>query len=110
MGDFHISDKVVNPNGTATGTYGSRGMQLSDTDYAIHGTQDVDSIGGNVSEGCIRMFKEDVEELFDLVPMGTKVSIEEGVLPDDLVIPKERFSLKTAAGQTNPDKVYDWLD
>ena len=53
-------------------------MQLSDTLYAIHGTLDVDSIEANESEGCIRMLKEDVEELFDLVPMGTVVKIREG--------------------------------
>lgn len=110
LGQFHISDKVMNPNGSATGTYGSRGMQLSDSNYAIHGTLDTESIGRNESEGCIRMYGEDVEELFDLVPMGTQVSIEEGVLPDDLIIPDERFTLKHAKGQTNPHKVYNWLD
>lgn len=110
LGDFNISDKVVNPNGSPNGTYGSRGMQLSDSNYAIHGTQDIESIGGNESEGCIRMFGEDVEELFDLVPMGTRVRIEEGVLPAGLVIPKERFALKHTAGQSNPRKVYHWLD
>lgn len=110
LGNFNISDKVVNPNGSADGTYGSRGMQLSDSNYAIHGTQDIGSIGGNESEGCIRMYGEDVEELFDLVPMGTEVRIEEGVLPDDLVKPDERFTLKHTKGQTNPHKVYHWLD
>ncbi|WP_422657646.1 L,D-transpeptidase family protein [Paenibacillus sp. EC2-1] len=110
LGDFRISDKVINPNGSATGTYGSRGMQLSDSNYAIHGTQDINSIGGNESEGCIRMHRKDVEELFDLVPMGTKVRIEEGVLPGGLVIPKERFALKHSAEQSNPRKVYHWLD
>ncbi|WP_433940920.1 L,D-transpeptidase [Paenibacillus lautus] len=110
LGDFHINDKVVNPNGTTKGPYGTRGMQLSDTLYAIHGTLDVDSIGANESEGCIRMLTEDVEELFDLVPMGTAVKIREGVLPEDLWTPKERFKLKHTQGQTNPGKVYHWLD
>lgn len=110
LGDFKISDKVVNPNGSRAGTYGSRGMQLSDTDYAIHGTMDLDSIGGNESEGCIRMFNEDVEELFDLVPRGTKVSIVEGALPEDPAVPEERFTLKAGAGQENPRKIYRWLD
>lgn len=110
LGDFQISDKVVNPNGTTRGPYGTRGMQLSDTQYAIHGTEDLDSIGADESEGCIRMLKEDVEELFDLVPMGTSVKIREGVLPDDLWTPKERFKLKHSQGQTNPAKVYHWLD
>lgn len=110
LGDFHISDKVVNPNGTTKGPYGTRGMQLSDTLYAIHGTEDVDSIGANESEGCIRMLKQDVEELFDMIPMGTAVKIREGVLPEELWTPKERFKLKHSQGQTNPGKVYHWLD
>ena len=71
-------------------------MRLSDTLYAIHGTLDVDSIEANESEGCIRMLKEDVEELFDLVPMGTVVKIREGVLPEGLWTPKDRFKLKLA--------------
>jgi hypothetical protein len=56
------------------------------------------------------MLTEDVEELFDLVPMGTVVKIREGVLPEDPWTPKERFKLKHAKGQTNPGKVYHWLD
>lgn len=110
LGDFKINDKVVNPNGTTKGPYGTRGMQLSDTSYAIHGTLDVNSIGANESEGCIRMLIPDVEELFDLVPMGTAVKIREGVLPEDLWTPKERFKLKPSQNQTNPKKVYHWLD
>lgn len=110
LGQFQISDKVMNPNGSATGTYGSRGMQLSDSNYAIHGTQDIKSIGGNESEGCIRMHGKDAQELFDLVPMGTKVRIGEGVLPDALVVHQERFALKSTAEQSNPRKVYHWLD
>lgn len=110
LGDFQINDKVVNPNGTTKGPYGTRGMQLSDTSYAIHGTYDVDSIEANESEGCIRMLMQDVEELFDLVPMGTPVKIREGVLPEDLWMPKERFKLKQAQAQSNPNKVYHWLD
>lgn len=110
LGQFKISDKVMNPNGSATGTYGSRGMQLSDSNYAIHGTKDIESIGGNVSEGCIRMHGRDVEELFDLVPMGTTVKIGEGVLPGELVAPKQRFTLNHTTEQSNPRKVYHWLD
>ncbi|NMO95362.1 L,D-transpeptidase family protein [Paenibacillus lemnae] len=109
LGTFHITDKVVHPNGTGDGVYGTRGMQLSDQNYAIHGTGDLDSIGANESEGCIRMYKEDVEELFDLVPMGTEVVIDEGVLPDPAVVPQKRFALEHTPGQNNPRKTYDWL-
>lgn len=110
LGKFNVSVKVVNPNGTTKGPYGTRGMQLSDTNYAIHGTHDVSSIGANESEGCIRMLKADLEELFDMVPMGTPVTIQDGGLPSDLLVPKERFKLKLAKGQTDPNKEYHWLD
>jgi lipoprotein-anchoring transpeptidase ErfK/SrfK len=46
-----------------------------DTLYRIHGTIEPWSIGLNVSSGCIRMLNENVTELFDLVPIGTKVIV-----------------------------------
>ncbi|MRN52777.1 L,D-transpeptidase [Paenibacillus monticola] len=109
-GSFVITDKVVNPNGHANGEFGSRGLQLSESNYAIHGTNDPNSIGEDESQGCIRMKREDVEELFALVPKGTKVTISKGVLPEELVLPKERFSSSTPHDQTNPRKVYHWLN
>jgi hypothetical protein len=56
----------------------------------IHGTTSPDSIGRYASHGCIRMHNEQVEELFDLAPVGTEVIImgsrpswaSEGDLPD----------------------------
>lgn len=109
-GEFEISDKVVNPNGRDNGEFGSRGMQLSDTNYAIHGTNEPDSIGKDESKGCIRMKREDVEELFAMAPMGTKVEITKGVLPDEPLLPEERFPSSAPQNQTNPHKVYHWLD
>jgi lipoprotein-anchoring transpeptidase ErfK/SrfK len=41
----------------------------------IHGTNDPSSIGHYASHGCIRLFIPDVEELYDLVPVGTHVLI-----------------------------------
>jgi lipoprotein-anchoring transpeptidase ErfK/SrfK len=46
-----------------------------DTLYRIHGTIEPYSIGQNVSSGCIRMLNENVTELYDLVPIGTKVIV-----------------------------------
>ncbi|GAC43934.1 L,D-transpeptidase [Paenibacillus popilliae] len=111
-GKFVISEKVVNPNGSSTGVFGSRGMTLSDTLYAIHGTNEPDSIGRDESLGCIRMLPGDVEELFDMVPVGTEVSIESDVLPDELRVPdpEERYRLDLTPNQDNPGKVYHWLD
>ncbi len=43
--------------------------------FGIHGTSQRDSIGGETSNGCVRMLNEDVEELFMLIPRGTDVII-----------------------------------
>lgn len=108
-GKFVISEKVKDPNGSSKGVFGSRGMTLSDTRYGIHGTDEPESMGKDESLGCVRMKKEDIEELYDLVPMGTPVTITKGGLPDELRVPPERFRLKSTQDETNPRKVYDWL-
>lgn len=46
--------------------------------YGIHGTMEESSIGGAHSHGCIRMFNEDVKELYGIVPIGTTVVIKNG--------------------------------
>jgi len=46
-----------------------------DTLYRIHGTSEPESIGRAVSSGCIRMLNPDIVELFDRVPLGTKVVV-----------------------------------
>lgn len=46
-----------------------------DGTYGIHGTNNPSSIGGYVSNGCIRLFEENVEELYPLVQVGTPVEI-----------------------------------
>jgi lipoprotein-anchoring transpeptidase ErfK/SrfK len=45
--------------------------------FGIHGTWERNSIGSQSSAGCVRMFNEDVEELFDIVPRKSRVTIEE---------------------------------
>lgn len=44
--------------------------------YGIHGTNQPWSIGGYASHGCIRMRNKDIEELYEWVPVGTPVRIE----------------------------------
>lgn len=109
-GTFQISDKVINPNGRSDGEFGSRGMQLSDTNYAIHGTNEPSSMGKDLSLGCVRMLKEDIEELFDLAPKGTKVTITSQSLVSLQNVPEDRFVLSKRQDQTNPNKVYRWLE
>jgi len=108
-GEFTITEKVRNPNGRDDGEFGNRGMTLSDTLYAIHGTNRPDSIGKDESQGCIRMLKADIEELFDMVPKGTKVTIGERLLPTDVLRAENPLSLPPSADETNPNRTYRWL-
>jgi lipoprotein-anchoring transpeptidase ErfK/SrfK len=58
---------------------GSRAIYLyhdgQDTMYRIHGTNEPWTIGRAVSNGCIRMVNEHVEDLYERVPVGTKVVV-----------------------------------
>jgi L,D-transpeptidase ErfK/SrfK len=54
---------------------GTRAMYLGWPLYAIHGTNNPWGIGRRSSSGCIRMYPEHAEELFDLVEVGTKVTV-----------------------------------
>jgi lipoprotein-anchoring transpeptidase ErfK/SrfK len=49
----------------------------ADTGYRLHGTLEPWSIGSDVSSGCIRMFPEDVIDLYQRCPVGTRVSVLE---------------------------------
>ncbi len=54
---------------------GARAMYLGNTIYRIHGTNAPDTIGHQVSSGCIRMLNEDVTDLYGRVTVGTKVVV-----------------------------------
>ncbi len=69
-----INKKILNYESV----FGSRWMGLSNPGYGIHGTNNPSSIGKAVSNGCIRMYKHNVEELFSKVSIGTRVYIHNG--------------------------------
>lgn len=54
------------------------GLNVPWGDYGIHGTNRPESIGSSASHGCIRMRVADAEELYAMIPNGTKVVIECG--------------------------------
>lgn len=54
---------------------GTRAMNLSASGIRIHGTNKISSIGTAASHGCIRMLRHDVEQLYDLVKVGTVVFV-----------------------------------
>jgi lipoprotein-anchoring transpeptidase ErfK/SrfK len=54
---------------------GPRAMTLSGGQYAIHGTNRPSSIGTFASYGCIRMYNQDIVDLFDRVSVGAPVVV-----------------------------------
>ena len=58
---------------------GARALYLGQTVYRIHGTNQPQTIGHAVSSGCFRLVNEDVIDLYDRVPVGTKVIIKQAV-------------------------------
>lgn len=83
---------------------GARALYLyrggRDTMYRIHGTMEPSSIGKATSAGCIRLFNQDILDLYDETPMGTQVRVRsreesrryEGPLvetPEGYVVPPE---------------------
>ncbi|MGN6549193.1 MAG: L,D-transpeptidase [Pararhizobium sp.] len=65
----------VHMEGGPANPLGARALYLGSTLYRIHGTNAPWTIGHNVSSGCIRMRNEDVLDLYDRVPVGTKVIV-----------------------------------
>jgi lipoprotein-anchoring transpeptidase ErfK/SrfK len=78
--------KIVHKGTHWGGGFGTRWMGLNVPwgTYGIHGTNKPGSIGTYASHGCIRMFNKNVEELYPLVPVGTRVKIVE----DGKIFPK----------------------
>ena len=88
VGTFKIATKIEKPvwfrNGGAPipsespeNELGSRWMGFdTDPHYGIHGTLHPEAIGQQVTAGCVRLRNEEVEELFDIVPVGTQVVIQ----------------------------------
>lgn len=46
-----------------------------DTHFRLHGTVEPETIGQAVSSGCIRLFNQDIIDLYDRVPVGAQVTV-----------------------------------
>lgn len=61
---------------------GARALYLyrdgHDTFFRLHGTTEPESIGQAVSSGCIRLFNQDIIDLYNRVPVGTHVTVLQG--------------------------------
>ncbi len=65
--------KVVKPG--PANPLGSRAIYLSMPGYLLHGTNKPWGVGMKVSHGCIRLYPEDIETLYELVSQGERVEI-----------------------------------
>ena len=84
-GDFKITSKLVDPVWFKSGAIipaespqnelGTRWLGFDIAGYGIHGTNQPDMIGKQATAGCVRMLNREVEELFDILPVGTKVTV-----------------------------------
>jgi L,D-transpeptidase ErfK/SrfK len=93
VGRFSVQEKVLSPSwnipkdlrkkyhGRKTmppgpeNPLGSHWMGLSIKGYGIHGTNFPWAVGRLVTQGCIRLYPEDIPYLYSLVPIGTPVEI-----------------------------------
>lgn len=87
IGEFTIDIKLEDPTWYHAGAVvppdspdnilGTRWMGFSLQGYGIHGTTLPETIGTQASSGCIRMYNQEVEELYSIVPVKTKVLVKD---------------------------------
>ena len=91
LGQFLVETRLENPDwysekhgkliphGDPENVLGSRWLGFDKKENArglgIHGTGQPESIGRNMSSGCIRLLNEDAEQLFEIVSRGTTVEV-----------------------------------
>ena len=73
--DDHVTSRILWLEGTDEGFNKGGNVDSFYRYIYIHGTPEEGLIGEKASHGCIRMFNQDVIELFSLVEKGTKVNI-----------------------------------
>jgi lipoprotein-anchoring transpeptidase ErfK/SrfK len=66
---------AVIPGGSPRNPMGEAVLGLDRGNYAIHGTNNPASIGHYVSHGCIRMYNQDIVDLYGRVSVGTPVYV-----------------------------------
>lgn len=85
-GSFKIVEKLKNPPwykdgegiippNTPENILGTRWLGLSEPEYGIHGGATEEDLGSQVTNGCVRMLNNEVEELFTILPRETEVTI-----------------------------------
>ena len=85
VGTFKVTTKLIDPVWFNRGivvppespenVLGTRWLGFDIPGYGIHGTIEPETIGQQVTAGCVRMRNNEVEELYSIIPMGTEVTI-----------------------------------
>ncbi len=83
---------------------GNRAMYLGWPQYLIHGTNKPYGVGLRSSHGCIRLYPEDIESIFEMVPVGEKVT----VVNQPFVFGWHRDQLYLQAFEVLEDDPRDW--
>jgi L,D-transpeptidase ErfK/SrfK len=76
--DEHAAEGDILPTVVPAGAgnpLGKYALYLSTSSYLIHGTNKEYGIGMQVTHGCMRLYPEDIEQLYNNVPVGTRVQI-----------------------------------
>jgi L,D-transpeptidase ErfK/SrfK len=74
--------------------------------YLIHGTNKPPGVGMRSSHGCIRLYPEDIEALYDSMPIGTRVT----VVNQPYLLGWRGEQLVTQAYEPHEDDKRDWTD
>ncbi|MCK5347331.1 MAG: L,D-transpeptidase family protein, partial [Candidatus Heimdallarchaeota archaeon] len=84
-GTFKITTKLIDPVWFNRGVVvppespqnvlGTRWLGFDLPGYGIHGTVEPETIGEQVTAGCVRMMNGEVEELYSLLPLGVEVVV-----------------------------------
>ena len=82
------------PGGAPDNPLGKYRLELTLPSYRIHGTDIPWGVGMLVSHGCVRLYPEDIEDLFPRVPIGTPGRVH---LPDDQGRPTWRRGVRRGA-------------
>ena len=107
------------PGGDPDNPLGEFALKLGLPGYLIHSTDQRRSfgIGMRVSHGCIRLYPEDMEKLFSMVPVGTPVriidqSVKAGILNDQVFLEMHQALIEDGdptVGRPSVDEVLERL-
>ncbi|HXL03272.1 MAG TPA: L,D-transpeptidase family protein [Bacillota bacterium] len=102
VGTHRVLEKVLHPGGGL----GTRWIGFTYQMHGIHGTNRPELIGQEVSNGCVRMYNANVEELYEMVSVGTPVVVMVGAIQSWSGLGKPTSQIGTDSGKpaTGPEQ------